>query len=320
MLSIVYLIGGLVLVVLGANWLVDGASSLAKRLNVSDLIIGLTIVAFGTSMPELTVSLFSALEGEGDIALGNIVGSNILNVLVILGVASLIYPLNVHSNTVWKEIPLSLLAALILLVVANDVFLDGGQTSIITRSEGLVLLGFFAIFLYYTFNVAKNQPADELHNVVKIIPLYKAILMVLGGLVLLVLGGKLFVDGAVSVAEWLGMSRSVIGLTIVALGTSVPELATSAVAAYKRNADIAVGNVVGSNIFNIFFILGTTATVHPLGLGNITIVDLIVCALTSLVLFARVTDYRLSRVEGGFLLVLYVAYVVYLLNSPAAAG
>jgi len=315
MIPFLLLVGGIALVVLGANLLVEGASSLAKKLKISDLVIGLTVVAFGTSTPELTVSVVSSLSGEGDIALGNIVGSNSFNVLFILGVSALIYPLRVHRNTILKEIPLSLLAGLVLWALVSDHLLDGSANPGLTRAEGIALLGFFAIFLYYTFIVARSAPAEELHNKVKSYPLYASVLMVLGGLGLLVFGGRWMVDGAVQIAEALGMSKSAIGLTIVAAGTSVPELATSAVAAFKRNSDIAIGNVVGSNIFNIFFILGTSAVVHPLGLGNISMLDLGVVVFSSVLLFVKSYDSKISRLEGGILLSLYVVYVAYLLMN-----
>lgn len=313
MISILLLIGGVIAVLIGANLLVDGASSLAKKLQVSDLVIGLTVVAFGTSTPELTVSVFSSMQGEVDLALGNVVGSNLFNTMVILGIAAMIYPLQVHSNTIWKEIPMSLLAALVLLALVSDRWLDGAANPGISRAEGLALLGFFSIFLYYTFLVAKNTPPKELHNVVKTYPVYLSLLMVAGGLILLVVGGRWIVIGAVEIAERLGMSKSIIALTIVAAGTSIPELATSAVAAFKKNADIAVGNVVGSNIFNIFMILGVSAVIKPLGLGSITILDISLVAVISLVLFIKSYNYTVSRVEGGLLLLMYVAYVVYLI-------
>ncbi|MBK8041935.1 MAG: calcium/sodium antiporter [Haliscomenobacter sp.] len=312
-MSILLLTGGVIAVLIGANFLVDGASSLAKKLQVSDLVIGLTVVAFGTSTPELTVSVFSSMQGEVDLALGNVVGSNLFNTMVILGIAAMIYPLQVHSNTIWKEIPMSLLAALVLLALVSDRWLDGAANPGISRAEGLALLGFFSIFLYYTFLVAKNTPPKELHNVVKTYPVYLSLLMVAGGLILLVVGGRWIVIGAVEIAERLGMSKSIIALTIVAAGTSIPELATSAVAAFKKNADIAVGNVVGSNIFNIFMILGVSAVIKPLGLGSITILDISLVAVISLVLFIKSYNYTVSRVEGGLLLLMYVAYVVYLI-------
>lgn len=315
MVAIVSLVGGIIAVMLGANLLVEGASSLAKRMKISDLVIGLTVVALGTSAPELVVSLFSAMNGESDIAIGNVVGSNIFNVFLILGVSALVYPLRVESNTIWKEIPLSLLAALVLMAMASDQALDASTNSGISRSDGISLLGFFAIFLYYTFYIAKGAAKTELHNEVHKYPLYQSILMVLGGLALLIVGGRLIVSGAVDIAEGLGVSKSIIGLTIVAAGTSVPELATSVVAAYKKNADIAVGNVVGSNIFNVFFILGTSSLVTPLGVGSITAIDFMVCIAASMILFIHAFDFKISRVEGAVLVLLYLGYTGYLIQA-----
>lgn len=314
-MSALLLIGGLAMIIAGANFLVDGASALAKKFNISNLVIGLTVVAFGTSTPEVTVSIYSALQGETDIALGNIIGSNIFNILFILGVTAIIYPLKVSSSTIWKEIPMSLLAALIIMVFASDVFLDKSAESVISRTDGIALLGFMAIFLYYTFDMARKQPDDELHNTVKQHPLWLSIVMILGGLGLLVGGGKFLVDGAVDIAEGFGISKSVIGLTIVAIGTSVPELATSVVAAYKKNADIAVGNAVGSNLFNVFFVLGISSSIHPLGIGNISPIDLAVCVASSLLLFVFAYNSRLNRVEGALLLAGYVAYTIYLIAN-----
>ncbi|MBK7477979.1 MAG: calcium/sodium antiporter [Haliscomenobacter sp.] len=315
MISVLLLVGGVVAVVIGANLLVEGASSLAKRLNISDLVIGLTVVALGTSTPEFVVSFFSAMQGETEIAIGNVVGSNIFNIFLILGVSALVYPLRVESNTIWKEIPMSLLAALVVMAMANDTLLGGLGENRIDRGDGFSLLGFFVIFLYYTFYIAKNASPTELHNQVNKYPLYQSVLMILGGLALLVLGGRLIVTGAVDIAESIGISKSVIGLTIVAAGTSIPELATSVVAAYKKNADIAVGNVVGSNIFNLFFILGASSLASPLEIGAITNIDFLVCAAASLILLVHAFDFKISKVEGGVLILLYVAYVVYLIQA-----
>lgn len=315
-MSIVFLIGGLVLTVLGSNWLVTGASSLAKRLNVSDLVIGLTIVAFGTSSPELTVNLFASMSGSTDLAIGNVLGSNIFNSMVILGVAALIYPVTVQKNSVWIEIPLSLLAAIMLAILANDVLVDGDASSSIDRGDGLVLLGFFLVFMYYTFFTAKNSPPPT--ESFEAIPLWKSLGLIAVGLGGLFAGGKLVLDGAVEIARALGMTEAVIGLTIVAAGTSLPELATSAMAAFRKNSDIAIGNVIGSNIFNVFFVLGTSATISPLPFSESSLPDVLMVVASSVLvfLFAYFGRHpRINRIEGGLLVAAYIAYLVYLLSN-----
>ena len=305
-------------VIKGADWLVAGASSIAKRLRVSNLVIGLTVVAFGTSMPELVVNLFASFRGETEIAIGNILGSNIANILLILGIAAVIYPLRVTKGTVWKEIPLSLLAALLVGIMVNDRFLDGAASSALTRIDGLVLLAFFVIFLYYTVGIARQEGTNDPDAVPqRVHTLGRAILLVLLGFVGLIVGGKLIVDGAVALATNLGVSTSLVGLTIVAVGTSLPELATSAVAAYRKNVDIAVGNVVGSNIFNIFFVLGASAVIRPLPFQVQTNEDIFVTigasALLFLVMFVG-KRHLLERWQGVLFLVSYVGYVAFLVG------
>lgn len=316
-MDFLWLAVGLVLVLYGARWLVDGASSVAKSLNVPDIVIGLTIVAFGTSAPELVTNLFSALDGKTDIAIGNILGSNIANVFLILGVAAMIFPLKVHHGTTWKEIPLSLLAALILFVMANDVWLDGGSDNVISRTDGLVLLGFMCIFLVYTFEIAKKSP-DETGDVA-ILPVWKSVVLIAVGLLGLFLGGKWFVDGASGMARIFGISERMIGLTIVAIGTSLPELATSIVAALNKKADIAVGNVVGSNIFNIFFILGLSATVRPLPYNAAqSNIDAWVAIGASALLFLSTRTLSksvITRIEGVIFVGIYFTYLIYLIVS-----
>ena len=313
MLNYVFLFGGMALIIFSANWLVDGASSIAKKFGISDLVIGLTIVAFGTSAPELTVNVFSALQGSTDIAIGNVLGSNIANIFLILGIAALIYPLSVQKNTTWKEIPLSLLAAIVLGIVANDQLIDQNpQGSDISRTDGMVLLAFFLIFLVYTFEIVNNQP--ETDEGVKPMPLWKGIALVLTGLLGLYFGGKYLVEGASNIAKEFGLSERIIGLTIVAVGTSLPELATSVVAAFKKKADIAIGNVVGSNIFNIFFILGLTAVIEPLPFNPASNIDVLVTIFASLLLF--ITTFTLGRrsvdrIEGGVFILIYIGYIVY---------
>lgn len=317
MLNIVFLIGGLALILLGANGLTDGAAAVAKRFKISDLVIGLTIVAFGTSTPELVVSATAALGGSAEMAIGNVVGSNIFNVLMIIGVTALVMPIKVGQGTMSKEIPLMILCSLVLAVMANDVMLDGDTNNIISRIDGLVLLGFFLIFLGYTFAIARDgNPEDETE--IKTMPMGKAVLFILGGLVGLIYGGQLFVDGASGIASALGVSESVIGLTIVAGGTSLPELATSVTAALKKNAGIAVGNVVGSNLFNIFFILGTSATISPLPMGGINNVDMMVLIGSSILFWLVGWFFKkrtITRVEGALLVIGYIAYTAYLISQ-----
>ncbi len=319
MLNIIFIVAGLVCIIFSANWLVSGASAVAKRFNVSDMVIGLTIVAFGTSAPELTINVISAVNGSTDIAIGNVLGSNIANIFLVLGISAIIYPIAVQSNTKWKEIPLSLLAAIVLLVLANDVFIDKNTTNVVTRIDGIILLLFFIIFMVYTFGIAKTSPevkTEETEAPKKIMPIWKSILFILIGFAGLYFGGKYFVQGAVEIAVMFGVSQSVIGLTIVAVGTSVPELATSIVAAYKKNADIAVGNVVGSNIFNIFFILGTTATIKPLPFTDSSNIDILVTILASLLLFVSTITLKrakVDRIEGVIFILIYIAYVTYLI-------
>lgn len=308
-----FLVAGFAFLMKGADWLVDGSSALAKSLRVSDLVIGLTVVAFGTSSPELFVNVLASYEGRPEIAIGNILGSNIFNVLAILGLSAVIYPITVQSNTVWKEIPFSLLAAIVVGIIASDVQIAGGTSSAINRIDGLVLLLFFAIFMYYVLDMARASPqpaGDEIQR----LPAWKSILLTIAGLALLVVGGRWIVDSAVQIAQDFNVSEKLIGVTIVAIGTSLPELATSLIAARKRNSDIAVGNVVGSNIFNIFLILGTSSVIHPLPVQATSRVDLLVTILASVLLFLAMfigRRHTLHRAEGvGFLLV-YALYMVY---------
>jgi cation:H+ antiporter len=325
-LSIGSLILGLLLLVKGADWLVDGASSIAKRMGISDLTIGLTVVAFGTSMPELVVNILSSIRGANDIAIGNIVGSNIANILLILGIAATITRIAVKQSTVWKEIPLALLASVVLLLMANDAIVDGYPVSEISRSDGLTFIAFFCIFLWYTAGIRK-QDTDKEQDSAQPRGLPLSIVFVLAGLALLILGGKLSVDGAVTIAEGLGISQALIGLTVVAVGTSLPELATSIVAAMRGKADIAVGNIVGSNIFNVFWILGVSAIISPVKFEPAMNTDLFVAILATVVLFFAVhTGYLhhrlvfwkqrdshvVERADGILMLVLYAAYIGYL--------
>ena len=315
MLTYILFTIGFVLLIKGADFLVEGAASIARGLNISNLVIGLTVVAFGTSTPELFVNIIASFKGTTDIAIGNVLGSNIANILLILGISSVIYPLAVTKGTVWKEIPFSLLAAIVLLFMANDHILDKAETSALTRIDGLIFLCFFAIFIYYTFSIATQVEGIEEHVPARQYGWLRSLLIVIVGLVGLTLGGKWIVDGAIALATKFGLSESLIGLTIVAVGTSLPELATSAVAAYRRNADIAVGNVVGSNIFNIFFVLGISATIRPLPFQTKSNFDLATVILSSLMLFFFMFTWKkrsLDRREGIICLILYAVYVTFI--------
>jgi cation:H+ antiporter len=312
MIYILFVVG-FVLLIYGANFLVDGASSLAKKYNISNIVIGLTIVALGTSSPELVVNLIASFQGSEDVALGNILGSNVANILLILGVSALIYPLSVNNNTKWKEVPLAILAAVVLGVTANDAIIDGHGLSFVTRSDGLILVAFFLLFMHYAFSIARQSGDEEFE--IKVFPLWRSWLMIVGGITGLVLGGKWIVDGAVVIASSLGMSEAVISLTIIAIGTSLPELATCVVAAMKRNSDIVIGNVIGSNIFNVFFVLGTSAVIKPLPFNRDLNFDVGTGILSTLLLFVFLFFPRkkiLERWQGGVLLLLYIVYLVFL--------
>lgn len=311
--TVLLLAVGFVLLIKGADLLVKGASSIARRFDVSDLVIGLTVVAFGTSAPELAVNIIASMQDNTGMAIGNILGSNIANVLLILGTASIICPLAVSPGTVWKEIPFSLLAALVLGFVVNDRILDGEALSIISRSDGLVLLCFFAIFLYYSAGIARKVKGQDEILPPHAQPLLRSILLTGAGMAGLTLGGIWIVDSASKIGVALGMSDSMVGLTIVAIGTSLPELATSAMAAYRRNVDIAVGNVVGSNIFNIFLVLGVSSTIRPLPFTASNI-DVAMVIFSNIVLFATMFTRKkrsLDKEEGYFLLAIYVGYMAY---------
>lgn len=312
---------GIVLIIVGANYLTEGASTLARRMGLSPLVVGLTIVAFGTSAPELIVSLMSALKGNADIAIGNVIGSNIFNILAIGGVTALVAPITITQSTIRREIPLMLLSFLVLFFLSYDTIFAGtsGVTeNILSRGEGLTLLGFFLIFLTYTFAIAKDAPDDPHadHTPIRSYPLWLLVLFILGGLAALIYGGDLFVSSASSIARTFGMSESFIGLTIVAAGTSLPELATSVAAALKKQPEIAVGNIVGSNIFNIFLILGVSSTITPIRIGGVTALDFLVMIVAGLMLyiFAVLFGQRVvKRSEGAILALSFIAYTVYLI-------
>jgi len=312
LIQIAFLVLGFVLLIQGANWLVDGASSLAKKFNISDLAIGLTVVAFGTSAPEMVVNVFASAQNHQDIVLGNIIGSNFFNLFAILGLTGVLYPLTVKSNTVWKEIPFSLLAVIVLFFVSNDFV---GIKNIITRWDALIMLSFFGLFLFYVYKQLKQDklsfdPAQSSLSNVKIW------IFIIIGLAGLVIGGKLVVNSGIYIAKLQGLSEKVIGLTIIAAGTSLPELVTSVVAVIKKNNDIAVGNVIGSNIFNIFLILPVSTLIKPIHYKLTFNTDLYVLFLGTLFLFIAMftgKKKKLDRWEAGLLLVTFIAYTVVLI-------
>lgn len=317
-LDILFLIGGLALILIGANSLTDGSAAVAKKWGVSDLVIGLTIVALGTSAPELVVSLMSSFSGSTEMAIGNVVGSNIFNVLMIVGVTAVVLPIKVAKTNMTNEIPLVILSALAVVFCANDMLLDGASENILSRIDGIILLLFFAIFMRYTFSIAKNGTSPDNDAPVKSMPGWKSALFILLGLAGLIFGGQLFVDGASNVARALGASESLIGLTLVAGGTSLPELATSVTAALKKNSGIAIGNVIGSNIFNSFFILGTSATITPLKLGGITNFDMAVLVGSALLFWFVGWFFKtrtITRIEGALMVTCYIAYTTVLIMS-----
>ncbi len=315
MLDVLLLIGGFVALIYGADKLVEASASLAKKLHVPSIVIGLTIVSFGTSAPEFVVNLFGSLDGNSEIVLGNILGSNISNILLILGTSAIIYPLAVRKRTTWVEIPLSGLAAIAVFLLASDVLIDNGSTSTISRIDGFVLLLFFLIFIAYNISLTITNKEDEeieTKSYTKLVSL----LYILLGLVLLAAGGKAIVHGASNLATLLGMSQRVIGIVIVGIGTSLPELATSIVAAKNKKTDIAIGNIVGSNLFNTFFILGTSATISTIEVSKAAMLDIYVNIFCSILLFALLfigKSHILSRNGGIVMLLMFISYITYIL-------
>ncbi len=356
MIDILLLVAGLALILVGANFLVDGASSIAKKFGISEFIIGMTIVGIGTSTPEMVVSFLSAAQGNADIAVGNVVGSNIFNILMILGITALIAPVPLTSNNIKKDIPFSLLAAFVLVAAGADIILDGASTNMISRAEGLMLLALFGVFIAYTIyssGSADNTTlsADSRHtenalptkaeqakdtlsekaeaekntlsassesNSIKPRAMWLSAVMVLGGLAGLVVGGEFFVKAASAIARMLGVSDAVIAITIMAGGTSLPELASCVVAAMKKNTDLALGNVVGSNISNIFLILGGSAVIHPLGMSNIGQIDLGMLLISAILLFITAFTFKkktIDRAEGIIFILLYIASIVFIIKN-----
>lgn len=314
-MTYILLLIGFALLIKGADFFVDGASNMARLLRVSPILIGLTIVAFGTSSPEATVSIIAALEGSADISLGNVIGSNILNTTLVVGIAAFLYPLKVESATIKKEIPFTLLASVVLLVLISDTALQGFEANLLTRSDGLILLLFLTIFLYYVIEVAmKGRKESATEEVPKNIKWGKSILFSLLGLVAIIFGGDMVVKNGTSIALSLGMSETLVGLTIIAIGTSLPELVTSIIAALKKESEIALGNIVGSSIFNILFVLGSAAFISPLAVNNKVFIDMIIMIVLTVLLFVfSRTNYKIGKKEGISLVVVYVVYLVYII-------
>ena len=314
-LSVISFVVGIVLVILGADWLTKGASALARRFNMSELLIGLTIVAIGTSLPELVISTGSALKGSPGLALGNIIGSNIFNGMFILGVAALMCPIKFDAKMLTREIPFNLLASIVLILVSGSMLVGGAPGEMITRYGGMLLLCFLAIFVRYTFSITNDADEEEAGETMSI---WKVVLFIVAGLAALIFGGNIFVDGATEIARVLGLSEAVIGITIVSAGSSLPELAVSVSAARKGNVGIALGNVLGSNILNIFFILGVSATITPIALDGFSCVDYYVLLASSLLIYivARFGGKAvITRFEGALLVAGYVAYTTWLVMN-----
>lgn len=306
--QVLLLIFGIVVVLKSADWLTNGAVGLATKLGISQIVIGLTIVAIGTSMPEFFVSIVSAIKGTPDLAVGNIVGSNIFNVLLIVGVAATVAPIAIQRATVRRDIPIAIVASIMLTFMMLD---DN-----ISRIDALILFAAFIAFIWITLRNSKNDANEKDASTEKVIPTWKSVLFIIFGLVGLVLGSNIFVDNTSSLAHGWGISDAVIGLTIVAGGTSLPELATSAVAARKGDSGIAIGNVLGSNVFNILMILGLTGIISPMHIQNITYIDMAVMVI-SMALFwlFSFTKLRVERWEGCVLIACFLGYITWLVSN-----
>ncbi len=305
------LLFGAALILWGADKLTDGAASLARRLKVSDTVIGLTVVAMGSSLPEFSVSLFSSIQGSGGMSAGNIVGSNLFNILFIVGAVAFITPLQATKATVWKDIPLTILASLVLLLLSKDVLLGSTSEDVLTRADGGVMMMFFLIFLSYTFSIAKHKAPED--SSVKEMSLPKTLLWLLVGFVCLIGGGEMLVESGTSIARQLGVSETIIGLTILAGGTSLPEFVASLIAARKGMSGMAIGNVVGSCIFNIFFVLGVCSLVRPMEVSDISLVQLSALVASGLLVWLfTATKTSINRIEGIVMCLCYIAFITYL--------
>lgn len=314
-MAYILLLAGFGLLIKGADFFVDGSSNIARLLRVPPILIGLTIVAFGTSSPEATVSIIAALQGNAEVSLGNVVGSNIFNITLVVGAAAFLYPLAVESSTVKKEIPFTLLASVALLVLISDMILQGFNDNLLTRSDGLIFLLFLSIFMYYVIEIGlKSRKDTKYEPPTTEIKWGKNIVLTLVGLAAIIFGGNLVVNNGTEIAYALGMSETLVGLTIIAIGTSLPELVTSISAALKKESGIALGNIVGSNIFNIWFVLGTSAVITPLPVGNKIFTDVMIMIVLSVLLFVfSRSGYTVGKREGLFLILMYIVYFVYII-------
>jgi len=315
LIDILLIVLGMALLIKGGDFLVDGAASLARRFHISELAIGLTIVAFGTSAPELVVSLAAAIGSHPEIALGNVIGSNNFNLFAILGITGIIAPIAVQKNTIRFEIPFSLFAAILLFILVNINFLPN-EKDMVTRIDSVILLIFFGLFLFYVYKSMKTSESGNEESSVKTLSLFKSTLFIVLGLTFLVLGGRVVVNSAVALAQAMNISEKVIGLTIIAAGTSLPELVTSVTAIIKKSSDIAIGNIIGSNIFNIFLILGTSSLVRPMNYSPIFNNDIYFLVFGTLLLLLAMfvgNKKKLDRWQAAIFLLLYIGYVVYLI-------
>lgn len=310
-----FLVAGLTLILMGANWLVDGSSSIARKSGISEFVIGLTIVGIGTSTPEMVVSYLAAFQGKADMAVGNIIGSNIFNTLMILGVTTLIYPLAISKNTIKRDIPLNIAVTVLLIALGMKHSLFGIGSNTLSRFDGVLMLCIFALYLWKSFRSGQQEAEDD---EIKLFSTTKSVILVCVGLGSLILGGRLFVNSATEIARYLNLSEKFIAITVMSAGTSLPELATCVVAALKKRSQLALGNILGSNISNILLILGGAAIIHPLSFESMTIVDLgtvLFAAVFILISAYTIKVKKLDRVEGAMLLAMEAAYLVYLFTS-----
>ena len=313
-MNYILLLLGFVLLIKGADYFVEGASSIARKFRIPTLIIGLTIVAFGTSAPEAAVSIASAIKGQNGIALGNVIGSNIFNLLFVVGMAAVICPLQVKKSMIIKEFPFAILSCLVLVILAQDQLFGTSTMAVLNRGDGLILLLFFCIFMYYLIGVAISARGEAIEEEIAVMPLGRSSLFTLGGIIGIVVGGDIVVDSASEIALAWGMSQNLVGLTIVAVGTSLPELVTSIVAARKGESDIALGNVIGSNLFNVFFILGISSCIYPIAVNpNIIVDSLFLLAVTLVTYLFAVTKKTINKIEGGCLVAAYIIYMVFII-------